>query len=179
MAKKSKTNKKNKRSVSKSKYKSHKHAKRKPRKLTKKEMRAYRKGRVPPHHIPLKLAGVLLIMLGIISFLSGILFIYFAFSVVGVILAFGEVLMNVQLAVFLVGATAFTFGIVEIITGYGLLNLQKWAGYLAMVISVVTLIISVPYAVFNVFSGLVNFLLSVVIIILVYSKWKELAGFVF
>ncbi|MBI5332840.1 MAG: hypothetical protein HZB65_04660 [Candidatus Aenigmarchaeota archaeon] len=124
----------------------------------------------------LKIAGALYVILGLISILSGLLMVYLSYFSVGFITAFSSILMQADIAVFMIGATSVSLGIAEFLIGYGLWKLHKWAGMMGVAMAVFSLLLSIPYIMLNVFSGVMTAGFAVALLILIYLGRKKMAG---
>lgn len=134
---------------------------------------------VPPvknKQIAVKLSGALYLILGLVTIFSGLVMIYLSYSSIGQILAFGEVLMNANLAIFLIGITSLTLGAVEFLVGLGIWRMYKWAATLGLVMAVISIILSIPYTMINPFSGVMSLAISIILVILLYTSRKEFQG---
>ncbi|MFH0837149.1 MAG: hypothetical protein V1870_03400 [Candidatus Aenigmatarchaeota archaeon] len=132
--------------------------------------------KIPGDMAALKIAGALYIMLGLISIFSGFLMVYLSYFSVGFITAFSSVLMQGDIAIFMIGVTSVSLGIIEFLVGYGLWKLHKWAGMLGFVMAVFSLLLSIPYFILNSFSGAMSAGFAIVLLVLIYFGRKNLFG---
>ena len=127
-------------------------------------------------HIPARLAGALYVILGMISLFSGLFMTYLAYYSSGIIISSSNIIMQGNLALFLIGSGSALLGVLYFLIGFGLWRLNKWAGTLGLIMAVFSLVLSIPYISFNPFAGAADLLISLVLIVLLFRGRKELAG---
>ncbi|GEM_PF-5466305 len=131
---------------------------------------------VKDKQIAVKLAGALYLILGLVTIFSGFILIYLSYSSIGPILALGEVLMQGNLAIFLIGITSVTLGAVEFLVGLGIWRMYKWASTIGIVMAAVSIFLSIPYTMLNPFSGIMSLAISIILVVLLYTSRKEFQG---
>ena len=132
--------------------------------------------KIPGDVACLKIAGALYVILGLVSVFSGLLMIYLSYYSVGFITAFSSVLMQADIAIFMIGISSVSIGITEFIVGYGLWKLHKWAGMLGLILAGFSFLLGIPYLMLNQFSGALTLGFAVVLLFLIYIGNKRLAG---
>ena len=94
--------------------------------------------------------------------------IYLSYYSVGFITAFSSVLMQADIAIFMIGISSVSIGITEFIVGYGLWKLHKWAGMLGLILAGFSFLLGIPYLMLNQFSGALTLGFAVVLLFLIY-----------
>jgi hypothetical protein len=126
--------------------------------------------------VPIKLAAILLIITGAISLVTGAFLTLVSSNVSGAILLVGQNFMATDITVFAYGTTAFLLGFLELVIGYALWKMHRWAGYLGALESALAFVFNIPFMFLNPASAVVGLVLSAIVVILIFLGRKSLQG---